>query len=94
MTKQPKKTDPVTTASRGRIAAREFAELNEAFDTVRFGFLEAIAQTKLGEHDARERLYLSVSVLDAVKDALVDVAANVSLAQHEDNIKRVMNGGR
>lgn len=90
--KQRKPTDPLTMASRGRKAVREYEELSAAFDAVRDGFLEALANTKLGEHDARERLYLSVQSLDAIKQALLSVASNASLQEHEEAMKKVMNG--
>lgn len=79
-------------AERGRSATREYGELSVAFDRVRTGFLEAFANTKLGEQDARERLYLSVNVLDAVKSALLSVASNAPLAELDEKMQKVMNG--
>lgn len=77
---------------RGVKAAREFEELSAAFDKVRADLLESIANTKLGEQDARERIYLAVQTMDAVKAALIGVANNAALADHEANISKVMNG--
>jgi len=89
--KKPAKS-PAQKISEGLQAQRELERTSEAFDTVRDGLLEAFANTKLGEVDARERIYLSLQVLESVKAALVAVAANAPVEQHEIAMQRIMNG--
>jgi len=76
---------------RGRAAEGELRELGDAFEQVRYGLLEAIAQSKQGQADVRERLYLSVQVLDEVKALLVQTAAGAQMAEHSEAMQRIMN---
>ena len=92
MTRKPRK--PATNAheqgQRAKAAYREYNELHESFETVRFGFLEAIAKTKLGDVQAREALYLSVQVLDAVHDLMLAAKAGAEMVDYQNKIQEAL----
>lgn len=56
--------------ARGQRAAREFAEVEAAFDAVREAAVKRLFDTKISEGEQRERLYLAVQNLDAVRKAI------------------------
>jgi len=79
-------------AARGRQAAFELRETEKAFADVRQGLFEVIAKSALGEQELREKCFLAVQSLDAVKKALVEVAAGAAVADHSALIRGILNG--
>lgn len=56
----------------------ELKETEEAFAKLRAGYLKRLLETEEGEQEERERLYLAVKVLDAVRKAMTEVVQSVS----------------
>lgn len=84
--------DPEHSAMRGRQAASELRETEAAFEEVRERFIEAWAKSSLGEQEFREKAFLCVQMLDAVKAALVTVATGASMAENDQLIANVLAG--
>lgn len=77
---------------RGAQADHELRETNAAFEQVRAGLVEAWATSTLGDAEAREKLYLSVQLLDAVRNELMKVATSKPMAESDDLIANIMAG--
>ena len=60
---------------RAERAKRELRETEIAFNEVRSVLVTKLLSSGLDESDKRERLYLAVQVLDAVRSAMRDVMA-------------------
>lgn len=69
-------------------ARAELAQTEEAFAKVRAGMLEVIAKSDLGESVLREKLYMGVQMLDAVKKMLLDTAAGGDVAEYNATIRQ------
>lgn len=78
--------DEIRQAERARRAAMahaEYGELEQAFEAERSNYLNLLVKTGPKEADLRERYYLAIRVLDAVKKNLLAVAADGRLVEHE-----------
>lgn len=84
------KPTPAELISRGRQAATELERTQEAFDAVRRTLLEAIATTALDNVAGRERLYLSVCLLEPVRAMLIAAVTNGVAAEHEQHAAQIM----
>lgn len=79
-------------AARADQAAMELRETEKAFDEVRKGLFEAIATSKLGEHELREKCFMAVQALDAVRGILVQVASAKAMIEHNALIRGIIAG--
>ena len=59
-------------ASRAKAVKREFPETDAAFGRVRQAMIERLVTSPVTAAEEREKLFLSVQVLDAVRKSLVD----------------------
>lgn len=84
---------PAELISRGNQAATELERTTEAFAVVRQRLLEAIAATSMDQSEARERLYLSVCLLEPVRAALIEAVNNGIAAAHAQHIEAIMHSG-
>lgn len=71
-------------AAAGGRAGRELAETEDAFDKLRAAMIAEWASTRVDQTDTREKLFLAVQTLDAVRAALIKMvdageAANARL---------------
>lgn len=60
----------------GRQALAELQMTDKAFARLRQAMFEKIASSPLDAQPLRERLYLSVQILDGVRDALMEAVAD------------------
>ena len=84
--------DPEHAAMRGRQAASELRETEAAFEAVRSGLIEAWASSTLGDSEFREKAFLSVQILDAVKAALITTATGAAMAENDQLIANILAG--
>lgn len=68
---------------RSRQAETELSLTGQAFVAVRSALLEAIAASPLDAQDARERLYLSIGLLEKVRDLLTECVNDGAVARNE-----------
>lgn len=81
---------PGEAVRRGAQARIELERTEEAFEAVRLGLFDAFCKTKIGEADARERIYAAMSVLDAVKNALTGFVNAGVMAEHEAAMNNIV----
>lgn len=77
-----------------RKAARagiEYAETAEAFAGIRAEMVARWATSTLGEAVLRERLFLSVQIVDAVQKALLSTIDNGKVAKHSAEMTALLN---
>lgn len=84
--------DPEHAAMRGRQAASELRETEAAFEEVRAKFIEAWAKSSLGEQEFREKAFLCVQMLDAVRAALITVSTGAAMAESNQMIADILAG--
>lgn len=72
-------TDAVRRAS---LARQELTQTQAAFDAMRAAAFEQIATSKPAEADFRERLYLTVQVIDALRKHLHDLVSNETIEEY------------
>lgn len=72
---------------RAHAALSQFNEIEAAFDAVRHALLEEAAVTKLEDALRREKLILSVQVMDAVSKALLSVISSGEIERAADAIR-------
>lgn len=71
---------------RGNQAQAELSITRQAFAAVRQSILEAIATSPLSAQDDRERLYLSIGLLEKVQSLLTDCVNDGVLALNEVDV--------
>lgn len=74
-------------------AKAELEHTEAAFDKVRAALLEAIASSAFDEADKRERLYLSVQILDGARTALIAVASGESVDAYVKSLAEASHPG-
>jgi hypothetical protein len=79
--------------ARGQRAAREFAEVEAAFDAVREAAIKRLFDTKISEGEQRERLYLAVQNLGAVRKAIRLVIDDGHMQQAADTAAQTIAQG-
>lgn len=67
-------------------AAREYEQTESAFAAVRAAMVERLFRTPLAAADERERLYLSVQTLDAVREALMTAMTSGEIERYVEEI--------
>lgn len=72
-------------AARGRTAAREFAELEAAFDKVREAILNTLAETSPSQPEKVLKLHMAAQNLAGVKQAMMLVIQDGQVAEHAIN---------
>lgn len=82
--------DDIHAADLARLARSELEATEDAFDTIRAEALEALATSALGESLLREKLYLSVQAIDAVRDRLRQHVANGVMAEHNKSMRQLL----
>lgn len=85
-------SDPEYARMRGAQAESELRETSAAFEEVRKGLIEAWATSSLGDEGFREKAFLAVQTLDAVKAALLAVAGGKAIADHDELIGNILTG--
>ena len=78
------------TKKRALAAKKEFPATDEAFARVRAALVSRLFETAQAQKDERERLYQTVQVLDAVRDALL-AAMGQGQAAIDDYLKTLAN---
>lgn len=81
-----------TARYRGTQAASELRETEAAFEEVRARFIDKWATSAIGEQEFREKAFLCVQMLDAVKAVLIAVATGAAMAEHDEMIANILAG--
>lgn len=84
------KPTPAELISRGRQASNELARTQEAADDVRQMLMEAIAKTTFEQAEARERLYLSIQLIEPILDMLRLAVNDGAAAEHSEQVSKIM----
>lgn len=69
-------------ASRGRMAAQEWTEVESAFSQVEAALIRALAATPVGQDAKVLKLHMAVQNLDAVRAAIQQVISAGLIAEH------------
>lgn len=77
--------------TRGSQAEAELPTVRRALATLRARLLDAIAKTPFEAAENRERLYLSVNLLPAIEDMLIEAISDGVLAKSEIEIAQHIN---
>ncbi|MBI3678096.1 MAG: hypothetical protein HY243_15920 [Proteobacteria bacterium] len=67
-------------------ARREYEQTESAFAKVRTAMVERLFKTPVGAGEERERLYMSVQTLDAVREALMTAMTTGEIEQYVEEI--------
>jgi hypothetical protein len=77
----------------GKAAAqckREYQQTEAAFDAVRAALVEKLFATKLDEPLVREKLYLAVQSLDAVRVCMEQVITTGEIERHVEETRELL----
>jgi hypothetical protein len=74
------------TTNESLAARREYEQTESAFAQVRAAMVERLFQTPVAASDERERLYLSVQTLDAVREALMTAMTTGDIERYVEEI--------
>jgi hypothetical protein len=83
-------TDDLARAGRVR---REFEETQAAFDAVRLAMVETLFATAVDRAAEREKLYLGVQVLDAVRKSMMDAISTGEIEEYAQRVRNAKGSG-